>query len=94
ITYDVRDFERDDVDIGIRFGTGKYPGLGSASRWSAAGPCYWLTPTLFPKADIPDMAPPLLNLDGIKLTFGGTPLLDGAALSAADQRDLLAGGRA
>ncbi|MBL0933175.1 MAG: ATP-binding cassette domain-containing protein [Rhizobiaceae bacterium] len=28
------------------------------------------------------MAPPLLNLDGIKLTFGGTPLLDGAALSA------------
>lgn len=29
------------------------------------------------------MAPPLLNLDGIKLTFGGTPLLDGAALSAS-----------
>ena len=28
------------------------------------------------------MAPPLLNIDGIKLTFGGTPLLDGAALSA------------
>ena len=28
------------------------------------------------------MAPPLLNLDGIKLTFGGTPLLDGASLSA------------
>ncbi|TIS32759.1 MAG: LysR family transcriptional regulator, partial [Mesorhizobium sp.] len=27
ITYEVRDFERDDVDIGIRFGTGKYPGL-------------------------------------------------------------------
>ncbi|MDX8453573.1 transcriptional regulator GcvA [Mesorhizobium sp. VK9D] len=27
ITYDVRDFERDDVDIGIRFGAGKYPGL-------------------------------------------------------------------
>lgn len=27
ITYDVRDFERDDVDIGIRFGTGKYAGL-------------------------------------------------------------------
>ncbi|TGS12406.1 transcriptional regulator GcvA [Mesorhizobium sp. M2E.F.Ca.ET.209.01.1.1] len=27
ITYDVRDFERDDVDIGIRFGTGRYPGL-------------------------------------------------------------------
>ncbi|TPI62854.1 ABC-F family ATP-binding cassette domain-containing protein [Mesorhizobium sp. B3-1-7] len=29
------------------------------------------------------MAPPLLNLDGIKLTFGGTPLLDGTALSAS-----------
>ncbi|OBQ78924.1 MULTISPECIES: ABC-F family ATP-binding cassette domain-containing protein [unclassified Mesorhizobium] len=29
------------------------------------------------------MAPPLLNLDGIKLTFGGTPLLDGAVLSAS-----------
>ncbi|RFC67737.1 MULTISPECIES: ABC-F family ATP-binding cassette domain-containing protein [Mesorhizobium] len=27
------------------------------------------------------MAPPLLNLDGIKLTFGGAPLLDGASLS-------------
>ncbi|WP_448116381.1 LysR substrate-binding domain-containing protein [Mesorhizobium amorphae] len=27
ITYDVRDFDRDDVDIGVRFGTGKYPGL-------------------------------------------------------------------
>jgi ATP-binding cassette subfamily F protein uup len=30
-----------------------------------------------------DMAPPLLNLDGIKLTFGGTPLLDGAGLTAS-----------
>ena len=29
------------------------------------------------------MAPPLLRLDGIKLTFGGTPLLDGADLSAS-----------
>ena len=28
------------------------------------------------------MAPPVLHLDGIKLTFGGTPLLDGAMLSA------------
>ena len=28
------------------------------------------------------MAPPLLNLDGIRLTFGGTPLLDGASLAA------------
>ncbi|WP_295813837.1 ATP-binding cassette domain-containing protein [uncultured Nitratireductor sp.] len=26
------------------------------------------------------MAPPLLKLDGIRLTFGGTPLLDGASL--------------
>ena len=29
------------------------------------------------------MAPPLLSLDGIRLTFGGTPLLDGAELSAS-----------
>ncbi|BCH22647.1 ABC-F family ATP-binding cassette domain-containing protein [Mesorhizobium sp. L-8-3] len=29
------------------------------------------------------MAPPLLRLDDIRLTFGGTPLLDGAALSAS-----------
>jgi len=29
------------------------------------------------------MAPPLLLLDGIKLTFGGAPLLDGAQLSAS-----------
>ncbi len=28
------------------------------------------------------MAPPLLNLDNIRLTFGGEPLLDGASLSA------------
>jgi LysR family glycine cleavage system transcriptional activator len=27
ITYEVRDFEVDDVDIGIRFGSGSYPGL-------------------------------------------------------------------
>src|SRR5690606_12752812 len=30
-----------------------------------------------------EMAPPLLNLDGIRLTFGGAPLLDGASLSAS-----------
>ena len=30
-----------------------------------------------------NMAPPLLSLDGIRLTFGGTPLLDGAQLSAS-----------
>ncbi len=29
------------------------------------------------------MAPPLLNLENIKLTFGGAPLLDGASLSAS-----------
>ncbi len=29
------------------------------------------------------MAPPLLRLDGIFLSFGGTPLLDGASLSAS-----------
>lgn len=29
------------------------------------------------------MAPPLLTLDGVLLTFGGTPLLDGAELSAS-----------
>ncbi len=29
------------------------------------------------------MAPPLLALDGVLLTFGGTPLLDGAELSAS-----------
>lgn len=29
------------------------------------------------------MAPPLLNLAGIRLTFGGTPLLDGADLTVA-----------
>ncbi len=28
------------------------------------------------------MAPPILNLEGIRLTFGGTPLLDGASLLA------------
>lgn len=29
ISYDVRDFDLDDVDVGIRFGTGKYPGLAA-----------------------------------------------------------------
>jgi LysR family glycine cleavage system transcriptional activator len=27
ITYEVRDFDLDDVDVGIRFGAGRYPGL-------------------------------------------------------------------
>ncbi len=31
ISYEVRDFEVDDIDVAIRFGTGRYPGL-SASR--------------------------------------------------------------
>ena len=29
ISYEVRDFDLDDVDVGIRFGTGKYPGLAA-----------------------------------------------------------------
>lgn len=29
ISYEVRDFDRDDVDVGIRFGAGKYPGLAT-----------------------------------------------------------------
>ena len=37
------------------------------------------------------MAPPLLTLDGILLTFGGTPLLDGAELSASAGRPHRAG---
>lgn len=27
ISFELRDFERDDVDMGVRFGTGRYPGL-------------------------------------------------------------------
>ena len=29
ISYEVRDFDRDDIDVGIRFGAGKYPGLAA-----------------------------------------------------------------
>jgi LysR family glycine cleavage system transcriptional activator len=29
ITYQLRDFEHDDIDVAIRFGTGKYPGLAA-----------------------------------------------------------------
>ena len=47
---------------------------------AAAAPCSSPIPIPCPKAD---MAPPLLNLDGIRLSFGGAPLLDGASLSAA-----------
>ncbi len=39
------------------------------------------------------MAPPLLNLDGIQLTFGGTPLLDGASLIAAESDRIALVGR-
>jgi LysR family transcriptional regulator, glycine cleavage system transcriptional activator len=30
ISYEVRDFDADDIDVAIRFGAGKYPGLASA----------------------------------------------------------------
>ena len=46
ITYDVRDFDLDDVDVGIRFGTGKYPGL--------------ITHRLFENIIIPVCSPALL----------------------------------
>ncbi|MGD9915672.1 MAG: transcriptional regulator GcvA [Rhizobiaceae bacterium] len=29
VAYEVRDFDQDDIDVAIRFGTGKYPGLAS-----------------------------------------------------------------
>ncbi|TPN83756.1 transcriptional regulator GcvA [Mesorhizobium sp. CU2] len=47
ITYDVRDFDLDDVDVGIRFGTGRYPGLTSHR--------------LFENIIIPVCSPALLN---------------------------------
>ncbi|MGQ2905047.1 MAG: ABC-F family ATP-binding cassette domain-containing protein [Neoaquamicrobium sediminum] len=39
------------------------------------------------------MAPPLLTLDGIRLTFGGTPLLDGASFSASSGEKIALVGR-
>ncbi|MBN7762368.1 ATP-binding cassette domain-containing protein [Nitratireductor aquibiodomus] len=39
------------------------------------------------------MAPPLLKLDGIRLTFGGTPLLDGASLMVGPGERLALVGR-
>jgi ATP-binding cassette subfamily F protein uup len=39
------------------------------------------------------MAPPLLTLDGIRLTFGGAPLLDGASLSASTGEKIALVGR-
>ena len=39
------------------------------------------------------MAPPLLKLDAIRLTFGGTPLLDGAALSVGQGERIALVGR-
>ena len=47
----------------------------------AAFPAY-IEPSLFPRAKSP-MAPPLLQLKDIALTFGGTPLLAGAELSVS-----------
>jgi len=55
-------------------------GAASKSRSAMAARCFSPIPIHCLKAD---MAPPLLNLDGIKLTFGGTPLLDGAELTAS-----------
>ena len=39
------------------------------------------------------MAPPLLLLQDIHLTFGGTPLLEGAALSVSERERLCLVGR-
>ncbi|HEY5817546.1 MAG TPA: transcriptional regulator GcvA [Mesorhizobium sp.] len=47
ISYELRDFERDDIDVAIRFGLGKYPGL-AADR-------------LFENVIIPVCSPALLN---------------------------------
>ena len=47
ISYEVRDFEVDDIDVAIRFGSGKYPGL-AASR-------------LFDNVIVPVCSPRLLN---------------------------------
>ena len=47
ISYEVRDFDADDVDIGIRFGAGKYPGL--------------LTHRLFDNVIVPVCSPMLLQ---------------------------------
>ena len=63
-------------------------GAASKSRSATAARCCSLIPIPCLKAD---MAPPLLNLDGIRLTFGGTPLLDGAALDGFRRRQDRAG---
>ncbi len=49
ISYEVRDFEVDDIDVAIRFGAGKYPGL-AASR-------------LFDNVIVPVCSPRLLTSD-------------------------------
>lgn len=49
ISYEVRDFDADDVDVAIRFGAGKYPGL-AASR-------------LFDNIIVPVCSPRLLTAD-------------------------------
>lgn len=49
ISYEVRDFDQDDVDVAIRFGTGRYPGLR--------------THRLFENVIIPVCSPRLLKSD-------------------------------
>ena len=47
----------------------------------------------FPPSISKPLAPPLLKLDAIRLTFGGTPLLDGAALSVGQGERIALVGR-
>jgi len=47
ISFDLRDFDSDDVDVGIRFGAGKYPGL--------------IADRLFDNVIVPVCSPVLLN---------------------------------
>jgi LysR family glycine cleavage system transcriptional activator len=47
ISFDLRDFDSDDVDVGIRFGAGKYPGL--------------IADRLFENVIVPVCSPVLLN---------------------------------
>jgi len=49
VAYEVRDFELDDIDIAIRFGAGKYPGL--------------VADRLFENVIVPVCSPRLLNSD-------------------------------
>jgi LysR family glycine cleavage system transcriptional activator len=49
VAYELRDFELDDIDVAIRFGAGKYPGL--------------MADRLFENVIVPVCSPRLLNLD-------------------------------